>query len=331
MSATQVVRLKSLRRCGPALVNHVLGRVRPDTALPRLWETRPIILAADPAAIAFARRLIARQTHGKRGRPPHEALSILVAGPPPYCHQDPGWPETRGLEYLDRAMDWFVRELGTETRFVAAVHHRDEGSPHLHCLAVVVVDGILGWSRVRDRMSTGGGEGTRYGSIQTRFHQEVASVFGLARGQVGSRAVQQRPDRAVALAMRELRLRQIHVWREAARLAGEAPYGQSELLKPEPWERALAATMDEVGDAARVARLKRIARVPGKPPLAVAPPAPRSTTPESTPDLKVGGDPRWLADLLERRQHERRTERFPVDGAASSAPQPEDDGVPRWV
>ena len=328
MALNQFMHLKTIKRCGPALVNHVLGRVRPDTALPRLWETRPLIVAEDPEAIAFAREMRARP---KRGAPPHEVLSILVAGPPPYCHQDPRWPEARGLEYLDRTADWFLRELGPETRIVAAVHHRDEGSLHLHCLAVVVEDGILGWSRVRDRMSAGGGEGTRYGSIQTRFHQEVAEDFGLARGQVGSTAVQQRPDRTVALAMRELRLRQIHVWREAARLAGEAPYGRSELLKPEPWERALAATMDEVGDVARVARLKRVARVPGQPPLAVAPPLPPSTGPETHPVGATDGIPQWLHDLLESNRHERRTERYPLDDQAPPTPGSADDGVPRWI
>ena len=330
MPLNQFMHLKSIQRCGPALVNHVLGRVRPDTALPRLWETRPLILAEDPDAITFARRLMARQTHMKRGRPPNEALSILVAGPPPYCHRDHRWPESRGLDFLDCSAAWFLRELGPETRIVAAVHHRDEGSLHWHCLAVVVEDGKLGWSKVRDRMSADGREATRYGSIQSKFHQEVAADFGLARGQVGSRAVQQRPDRAVALAMRELRLRQIHLWREAARMAGEAPHGQSELLTPEPWERALDAAMRGNGDAERVARLKRIARVPGKPPLAVAPPLPSSAGPETHLVGATGGDPQWLHDLLESKRHERRTEKYPPD-KAPPAPNNDDDGVPRWI
>ncbi len=328
MALNQFMHLKTIKRCGPALVNHVLGRVRPDTALPRLWETRPLILAEDPEVIAFAREMRARP---KRGAPPHEVLSILVAGPPPYCHQDPRWPEERGLEYLDRTADWFLRELGPETRIVAAVHHRDEGSPHWHCLAAVVEDGKLGWSRVRDRMSAGGGEATRYGSIQTKFHQEVAADFGLARGQVGSTAVQQRPDRAVALAMRELRLRQIHVWREAARMAGEAPHGHSKLRKPEPWERALDEAMGSQGEAERVARLKRIARVPGKLPLAVAPPVPPGAGPETHPVGATGGNPRWLQDLLESNRHERRTETYPLADEAPPAPSDDDDGVPRWI
>ena len=217
MAYSQFLHLEAFDRCDPALVDHVLCRIRPDTALPPMPETAPVILADDPEGLRLARELRARQ---RRGRPPKEVLSVLTAGPAPYCHLDPYWTDRRSTDCLRKAYRWLVYLLGPESRIIAAAIHRDEGSPHLHVLAAVIHESRLGRCRRRDYILATGKGRTRYSRMQTRFYHDVSSRFGLDRGVIGSTAIQQRPDREIALAMREIRIWHIHLDREAVRRAG---------------------------------------------------------------------------------------------------------------
>ena len=219
-----------------------------------MLETQNLILVDDPSAMEPIYRL---RAHRGRGRPPREARSFLVAGPPPYCAQDPAWSELRALQYLYMAFEWICDRLGEESRIIAAAIHRDEGALHLHVLAVPIVGGRICWADLRNRFGEGFDGPTRYGRMQTRFHREVSSLFGLERGMAGSSAVHKRPDRKKSMALCELRKRQIHAIRQLVREVGESPGGIPELQDPEPWERVVMAQKAEPGDAERVAEWLR--------------------------------------------------------------------------
>ena len=98
--------------------------------------------------------------------------------------------------------------------------HLDEGQPHGHILAVVADDlGRLGWNRVRKGFGMTGSESGRalMGALQERYHREVGSKFGLARGERGSTAVHQPIDRVAGVKDRiEEERRSAHADGEAA-------------------------------------------------------------------------------------------------------------------
>ena len=246
-----VLRVDPVMRCGPGIRYHVLGKKRPPTALPSMLETENIVLVDDPSAMEPIYRLRACRP---RGRPAAEARSFLVAGPPPYCAQDPAWSELFGLQYLYIAFEWICDRLGEESRIIAAAIHRDEGVLHLHVLAVPIVDGRICWADLRVRFGEGVMGPTRYGRMQTKFYYEISRGFGLERGKVGSAAVHKRPDRKKGRALCELRRRQMHAIRQRLREAGESPGGIPELQDPEPWERVVMAQKAQPGDPERVAK-----------------------------------------------------------------------------
>lgn len=157
------------------------------------------------------------------------------------------------------AFEWICDRLGKESRVVGAAIHRDEGAPHLHVLAVPIIDGRICWSDLRNRFGEGEDGSTRYGRMHTKFHHEISGDFGLERGKEGSTAVHERPDRVKGMALRELRKRQIHAARQLAREAGETPGGIDELREPEAWEREVMAQKAQPGDAERVTKWRRTA------------------------------------------------------------------------
>ena len=98
--------------------------------------------------------------------------------------------------------------------------HLDEGQPHGHILVVLADErGRLGWNRVRKGFGMTGSESGRalMGALQERYHREVASKFGLARGEPGSTAEHQPIDRVAGVKERiDEERRRAHADGEAA-------------------------------------------------------------------------------------------------------------------
>ena len=148
-------------------------------------------------------------------------VEAVVAG----CR--PEWTREEQESYFETAFEWFVGRAGPHSMVSCAAIHWHETSPHMQILIAAVgmtdervqagktkgKDGKVryrykrtgrkvrrvGWTAIRDGFSPGKGrDSDRMSRMQDCFHAEVASRFGLERGEVGSQAVHAEIDRAKA-------------------------------------------------------------------------------------------------------------------------------------
>jgi len=75
-------------------------------------------------------------------------------------------------QYFEHAISWAERHFGVPV--LSCIAHLDEGAPHAHALLLPLVDGRMGGSDLH------GGKAKLW-AMQTSFHDEVGSRFGLAR------------------------------------------------------------------------------------------------------------------------------------------------------
>ena len=208
-----------------------------------------------------------------RGPKPDPLRMFLIAGPPAYRKYDewkpfidqfldahgrsgakipePGSKQYRqlqrgvSLEYFRDAVQFVLRRGGPGTRIVRAVVHQDETSPHLHLVTVLADEKQrLGWNRVkqgfaREPGARGNVAGKKiFSAVQDRFHEEVASRYGLQRGGASGgasgprkREPINREDGIDARVDEELALREANWKRERERTAQRA------VARSEKWDR----------------------------------------------------------------------------------------------
>ena len=225
----QVLRIETHPRLDGGLVKHVLGTNRPETACSVFPPVQLLQDRQEDARVLLAQFREARK--GKRGRPPKEAVSIVIAGPPPY-----GDPEefdyAREIQWAKDSLAWLPRLIGPNSMVAAAGLHRDETSPHVHVLVVpVTTTGRLTWCGVRDeavpRMGRKHRKGkARYSHFQDDYQDQVGITYGLGRGNCGSLAKHEEIDRTRALERRNERSA-----REATRIANEKKDLQSNVVR----------------------------------------------------------------------------------------------------
>ena len=217
MAGKQVLRIETRERLRLGNARHVAGLVRDPTARP---VAEPVI-ALGGADYEAARKAL-RNAPRRPGRRPHEAVELVLAGPPPFdgTGGEP-WAPEREREWAHAAYAWARGVLGPASVVAAAGWHRDEAAPHVHVLAVPRPEGgsgRIGWCAVRDaavsRICGGGRAGSKYRVLQDDLHARVSQRFGLGRGEVGSEALHEAIDRVKAVEART-RLAQ----REAAQAA----------------------------------------------------------------------------------------------------------------
>ena len=120
------------------------------------------------------------------------------------------------LEYTTAALRFILDRAGPGTMLVRCGIHQDEAAPHAHAFLVLAdTDGRLGWNRVgqafgvdkgalvperRSEKALGRHELGR--ALQTQFHRDVASRFGLERGGEGGTSKRTEVDREKGLALR---------------------------------------------------------------------------------------------------------------------------------
>ena len=209
-----VVRFQTRAEVGGALLGHVVGWTRPDTAEPRpglpavqnlvdhgWWERALAQRAAATTvpqcpALAAGRRALADAIMPARGRRPAPVIDLLLAGPPPIDAPE-AWPAERVRAWADAALGAVREGLGPRSAIFAAALHLDERSPHIHIQAVPIdTHGRLGWSHVRGEWA--GLEATPAGTrrskaeaataasrILDRVHAVAGAPFGLERGEAG--------------------------------------------------------------------------------------------------------------------------------------------------
>jgi uncharacterized coiled-coil protein SlyX len=96
-------------------------------------------------------------------------------------------------EYLDAAEKWIIGRHGEEN-VLSVIHHYDEKTgPHLHAHVVPIHTLKSGkTSLAADHFMGGKGSLSR---LQTEFHEKVSSRFGLERGEIGSQAKHEKPNK----------------------------------------------------------------------------------------------------------------------------------------
>ena len=204
MAGIQVLRIESRRTLDGALVDHIAGTTRPETAR----KVPEPVVALGGVGLEAGRAVINEHRPRGRGRPPHHAVEFVLGGAPPYG-SDP-WDKEREREFADACYEWACGVLGPRSVIVSAALHRDETSPHVHVLAVPIDStGALRWKGVRDEAADQLGVPRRgrklagaYRAFQDSFHAGVGRPFGLGRGEVGSKAKHEQIDRAKAAELR---------------------------------------------------------------------------------------------------------------------------------
>lgn len=264
MAEIQVVRFTARPTLDAALVRHVEGHSRPDTARPVEAEALGEIvdLGGDKHS-AFAALAEARPT-GRGGRP-YEAVEVVMAGPPPYG-DDGSWPFDRELAWARASCDWLLSVIGPRAAVVASSLHRDETSPHLHVLFVPIDSaGKLRWTGVQlEAMERLGVPRSRrkktppYRVFQDDYHARVGVRFGLGRGEVGSVAKHEDIDRAKAAERRVVVAR----FREEGALSRALMHDEVASLAREREESALgrALEVEAAADAADSRLSESVAR-----------------------------------------------------------------------
>jgi hypothetical protein len=78
--------------------------------------------------------------------------------------------------YFEGCLEWFEGKLGGRANIVSAVVHMDEKTPHMHVLAVPLMDGRLNVGKIMDGRN-------KLRELQDSFHREVSGKWGLLRGE----------------------------------------------------------------------------------------------------------------------------------------------------
>ena len=131
-----------------------------------------------------AKVVITAARRRRRGRRPGDAIEFDFGGLPERDGND-AWPETRVHSWADANVKWVGRLMGPQSVIVAAALHQDGASPRTRVLVVPIVDGELGWTRIRDRAvetftaAFGIYSPTRYAALANAYLLEVGSAFGL--------------------------------------------------------------------------------------------------------------------------------------------------------
>ena len=222
-----VLRIDTVRHMNTHLADHLRGINRPSTATPE--PPRPVV---DPHVVVEGEATVlglahsfkcdvpgsaeavresrnARKRQGQKGgRPPNEAVMILLAGPPPYGTLEQ-WPDDMELKWAKASDAWARTVFGKGPVFVSCLH-RDETSPHLHVTGVPVCGGRISWNARLAELMPKVAARDRYRALQDSYHETVGKKFGLARGVPGSKAAHTKPqrqkdDEQAALAAKETR------------------------------------------------------------------------------------------------------------------------------
>ena len=221
--STQVLHMTKFKAGGGHLGAHILGDRRPSTALPRTTEGEdgkevklaPVVnldddgkKISDRAArdrekeglgyVRSAQADVGAHTAGRKAAP---LVGFVVAGPPAYAAAA-AWHQRQVEMWAAESVRWIRKRAGAGAKIVYAALHQDEAAPHLHVwIAAADEKRRLGWNRIR--AGFGGGTGkAMMRSMQDGYHADVASKYGLDRGQKGSTATHQKPDRVEGLRQR---------------------------------------------------------------------------------------------------------------------------------
>ena len=275
----QVLRMETRSDVTGALAAHIIGEHVHEVHEPKPGEQMDITVLVDDRERAAA-YLQGLKVHGN-AKP---GVEFVVGG----CRDDMSREEEDA--YFMQSLQWIREHAGEHSMLSAACIHRHEQSPHMQVLMVAVgmadkraqaakvtrKDGKVryryrrtdeqvrrvGWTAIRDGFSPGKGrDADRLSRMQDCFHEEVASHFGLERGEKGSQTTHEEIDRRKAAEQRaaeaELKAEQAQARAEQARAAAERDTKAAQEVRErrEAEEAALAKAETERREKARAATL----------------------------------------------------------------------------
>lgn len=113
-----------------------------------------------------------------------QALEYVIACPPEAIEALDGPQDAPHGKYLKDAVKWLSERHGGPYTVISAVIHRDEKSPHVHVLVVPIATKVRKGGHEHLCLAAnhyvGGRDKLR--ALQTDFHREVSSKYGLERG-----------------------------------------------------------------------------------------------------------------------------------------------------
>ena len=205
MSGKAVVGIRERRRYAPALVSHLDGTTRPETALDekscRELRGRAPVEELLPDGKAHVNAILeAHRANRRRGRQPNELVEFMLAGPPPWEQArdkdgdlvgEPPWPREKVDRWAGASVAWAQGGVfGPEFAMLGAWLHGDEMSPHVHIGGVPILDGRISWKAVKERFTSKFLGRKRvhhrvvYSAMRDSYYEQVGQHFGLARGAV---------------------------------------------------------------------------------------------------------------------------------------------------
>lgn len=233
----QVLRIECRGKLTRAILAHSAGVSRPAIARKGMAERTNVTAAFRPNKAAALVKA-ARKARGKRqGRPPSEGVSMLFAGPPPYGSEGE-WPADKLAAWAEQTTRWAIRCMGLPV--VASALHRDEASPHLHLEFAAVKNGkFVPWREVRRRITGEDHHRRAMTKLQDMYHEEVASRFGLERGERKSGHSRKHHALAMTESVRALERERDMAAERKARLEAEAEAAERRRRRAEAAIKAL--------------------------------------------------------------------------------------------
>lgn len=234
MPGIQVLNFQQRVAMSKPLVKHLLGINRPETAIQRdgippvvLFDRVGTIIDLEQAQKQYEESqkhlagLLAEQAK-RRGRRSDGVVDFVLAGLD--WNRDKHGKAVKFVgpqlhAWARKNIQFFARNLGSQSRIAVASIHLDEKSPHLHLLTVCANEQRrLGWANVRNSLAglppddvirnrrdgkskTRGRRRVNFREvarlIHTRLHEEVSRHFELKRGRILTEIVTRQPiDRA---------------------------------------------------------------------------------------------------------------------------------------
>ena len=212
MANLQVLRFEGRADLNQRLVDHIMGRSRPKTAIDRSAQGIVNLTIREDYDLADATiKLGELAARGKRGRrAQHVLVEAIMAGAPPYEQRVdddgnviPGQPKPWSQWKVQR---WALRSIARIRRLVEAngkaklcfaALHQDETSPHIHLAFVPLCsDGRLSWTHLKKELagvSTARDDHSKrtaamaMTALQDDYHMWVGRRYGLARGEPQSK------------------------------------------------------------------------------------------------------------------------------------------------
>jgi len=183
----RIAKLKTAAKIVTAIRHNVRTRGVPNADPKRAKLNTFEVAVSEEQALARWRAVLPE----KRRSDAVTLTEVVITASPGAFSRDDQW-----RRYLEEGVKYFTEKHGAEN-VVSVAYHWDETTPHVHVLAVPMIDG-----RLSQKALYGAGR-KDMATLQTKFHEAVAVRHGLERGVEKSSAKHQDVRRYYGLSEQE--------------------------------------------------------------------------------------------------------------------------------